>query len=149
MQKLLLDKRTGPLIQTLSNKQVFSKSLSHVFGRDTKPSQELLDIFWNALKYKDGNLKTHKIQQYVHERRVHRSRWVDGLVRAARHIPIKLINGPADPVSGRHMVERYREVMGRDVDISLLGEHIGHYPHVEDTATVYKHIVAFYGMHSI
>ena len=44
-------------------------------------------------------------------------------------VPIRLINGAADPISGRHMAERYRELISKP-DIFLL-EKIGHYPQTE------------------
>jgi pimeloyl-ACP methyl ester carboxylesterase len=42
---------------------------------------------------------------------------------------IRLINGALDPVSGRHMAERFAELVP-NADIVLL-EEAGHYPHVE------------------
>ena len=44
-------------------------------------------------------------------------------------VPLRLINGPDDPVSGKHMAERYRELVP-EADIVLL-EGIGHYPQTE------------------
>lgn len=54
-------------------------------------------------------------------------------------MPTLLINGPGDPVSGRHMVERYNELIVREggkTNVTFLGERIGHYPHLEDTKSV-------------
>ena len=48
---------------------------------------------------------------YIH-RAKHRTRWVDALrlgeQETKRPVPCILINGPADPVSGAHLVQRYR-----------------------------------------
>jgi len=46
---------------------------------------------------------------YIAERKLYRERWVGALRKT--DVPIRVINGPADPVSGRHMIERYRELI--------------------------------------
>jgi len=56
-----------------------------------------------------------------------RERWVNALQRAA--LPLKLIDGAADPVSGAHMVKRYCELV-QNPDVSVLDD-IGHYPQLE------------------
>ncbi|MGB1582041.1 MAG: alpha/beta fold hydrolase, partial [Nevskiales bacterium] len=70
----------------------------------------------------------HKLIRYINDRREHRDRWVEALQQA--DIPLRLINGPADPVSGRHMTERYRQLVPNP-DIVLLDDAVGHYPQVE------------------
>ena len=57
-------------------------------------------------------------------------------------MPMRFINGLLDPVSGAHMVERYRELIpGPDV-IELEG--IGHYPQVEAPGRVLEAFFAFH-----
>jgi pimeloyl-ACP methyl ester carboxylesterase len=65
---------------------------------------------------------------YIAERRQFRERWVRAL-REAR-MPLALVNGSADPVSGAHMVARFREVVGTQHFIRELPG-IGHYPQLE------------------
>ncbi|MDP2226463.1 MAG: hypothetical protein Q8J78_03180 [Moraxellaceae bacterium] len=43
--------------------------------------------------------------------------------------PLKLIDGAADPFSGRHMVTRFQKLVPHS-DLTVL-EHIDHYPQVE------------------
>ena len=62
------------------------------------------------------------------ERRAQRERWVGGLINS--QCAIGLINGPADPISGRHAAERYKELVPHPW-VYILEDHIGHYPHVE------------------
>ena len=45
-------------------------------------------------------------------------------------VPLALINGALDPVSGAHMVARFFEVVG-EPDYRLSLPTIGHYPQVE------------------
>jgi pimeloyl-ACP methyl ester carboxylesterase len=54
---------------------------------------------------------------------------------------MRLVNGPEDPVSGRHMANRYEEIVPHP-DVVLL-EGIGHYPQVEDPARTLRAFVEF------
>ena len=63
----------------------------------------------------------------MEERRRFRERWVGALIEA--RVPIRVIDGAADPVSGAHMVARYKELVP-NVDALLL-PNIGHYPQLE------------------
>ena len=68
-----------------------------------------------------------KIIQYIRERRTHRERWVGATLRA--DIPLCLINGLDDPISGASIVKRWRELLPDAKVIELPG--IGHYPQWE------------------
>jgi len=57
-------------------------------------------------------------------------------------IPLCLINGSVDPVSGKHMVARYRELNCRLDYLAELPE-IGHYPQVEAPIEVAGHYLNF------
>ncbi len=127
IQKLLLSP-LGPLLNRAFGFSRFAKSFSAVFGPDTQPTNEELREFWRLLNHpKDARL-THALIRYMHDRREHRERWVDALRRSPA--PIRLVNGLVDPVSGSHLVDRYRELVDPDVDVVRL-ENIGHYPQVE------------------
>ena len=56
-------------------------------------------------------------------------------------MPLKLIDGADDPVSGRHMAERYREIVPAAEVVVLDG--IGHYPQIEDPDGVWRGFAAF------
>ncbi|MEX2253374.1 MAG: alpha/beta hydrolase, partial [Thermoleophilaceae bacterium] len=47
-----------------------------------------------------------------------------------------------DPISGRRMAERYREVVPNP-DVVLLDDRIGHWPQIEDPEAVTRHFLAF------
>ena len=132
IQKLLLSP-IGPLVSRLSSKRTFDRSFSAVFGADTKPSKEELDAFWRLIDHNDGKHVFHSLIAYMTERKQHRERWVKALQRSV--VPIGLINGSVDPVSGAHMVARYREVVSPDHYVVELRE-IGHYPQVEAPGAV-------------
>lgn len=127
IQKLLLSP-IGPLVNKLSTKRTFDKAFSGVFGRDSKPSAYELDSFWRLINHNEGKIVFHKLITYMSDRKVHRERWVQALRHSV--VPIALINGSVDPVSGAHMVSRYREVVSTDHFIVELPT-VGHYPQVE------------------
>lgn len=139
IQKLLLGP-LGPFINRLTTKRTFDKSLSAVFGPGTKPSPEELDAFWRLINYNDGKHGFHNLITYMTDRKTHRERWVKALQESL--VPIALINGSVDPVSGAHMVARYREVVSPNHFIVELAE-IGHYPQVEAPKAVLEAYLQF------
>ena len=87
VQKLLLSP-VGPLVTKLSNKRVFERSLSEVFGRNTQPSREHLDSFWTLINENDGKRVFHNLITYMSDRKQHRERWVRALQESV--VPIAL-----------------------------------------------------------
>jgi pimeloyl-ACP methyl ester carboxylesterase len=126
VQRLMLSP-LGPALAQHMTLGAFSRSFSKVFGPDTKPSQAELAEFWQLVDSGEGLRMAHKLFHYIPERRRHRARWVGALQRGG--VALTLVNGPEDPVSGLHMVARYRELVPRPDVVLLPG--IGHYPHVE------------------
>ena len=131
VQKLLLS-AAGPLISRLLTEVRVKRSLAEVFGPDTPPSAEQLDALWRLISHADGQLIAHRLIHYVRERKTHRSRWVGALRTAA--VPLRFIDGLADPVSGPLMVDRYLELIP-DPDVIEL-ENVGHFPQLEAPALV-------------
>ena len=129
----LLESPLGSFIARLFGKKQFELSFTAVFGSATRPSQTELDGFWQLMSLRHGNHLLHKLIHYMADRRSHRERWLLALRDSC--VPVMLINGSADPVSGAHMVTRYRElVRGGDTIVELAA--IGHYPQVEAPAAV-------------
>lgn len=117
----------GPLFARLASEARFSANFAEVFGPRTQPSAAELHTVWRLNQHHDGLRVMPKIIRYLDERRQQRRRWVEALQRAT--VPLRFVNGPEDPVSGRHMAERYRELVPNP-DVVLL-EGIGHYPQLE------------------
>lgn len=139
IQKLLAG-RLGPILTRVLDRAAFGRSFSAVFGPGTQPSEEALDRFWAIVTERGGKRSLHRGLHYIEERRRFRARWVEALVRS--RCPVGLINGSMDPVSGAHMVRRYREVVRPDDFIVELPE-IGHYPQVEDPQSVLRAYLDF------
>ncbi|MEO0369420.1 MAG: alpha/beta hydrolase [Pseudomonadota bacterium] len=128
IQKLMLSSLGRYLNRFLGFPQ-FKKSFASVFGAQTKPTEDDLRDFWEIIHYNQGKHVFHNLITYILDRKEHRERWLRGLQQS--NIPLALINGSQDPVSGAHLVTRYRE-LGCRLDALTELQHIGHYPQVED-----------------
>ncbi len=139
IQRLLRNPVFGPILGRLLSERRFRESFRAVFGPDTQPSDEDLRAFWMLVSHNGGTRVAHRLIRYMNERERHRVRWTDAL----RHTrtPLRLINGPEDPVSGAAMAERFRALVP-DADVVLL-EGIGHYPQVEAPERVREAFLAF------
>ena len=145
VQKLLLNTFVGPYVHYTMSYWLFSKSLNEVFGPHSQLTPHESMIYWDALNYNHGATVIHLIQRYIIDRQVYRERWVGALIQSAANIHIQLINGPYDPVSGRHMAARYAELVPQSsCNVVILGDMIGHYPQLEDKDNVHKHIASHF-----
>ncbi len=126
IQKLLISPVGSMLVYFLNQKKL-KKSFDNIFGKDTQATEKEMDEFYALMEYKNGKMIFHKLIRYMSDRKKYRERWVAALQNSP--VPILLINGAADPISGRHMTERYRELIPNPVIVLL--EKIGHYPQTE------------------
>jgi pimeloyl-ACP methyl ester carboxylesterase len=143
LQKVLSRTPLGDFLSPLQgsglSRRMIEPTINELFGPDTKPSRRMLDLFHEILEHNDGKRVTHKVGRFVNDRYAHRNRWV----RAMRQtdVPMRLIDGPADPNSGRHMAQRYLEVIP-DPDVVMLDDNIGHWPQIEAPDAVLENFLA-------
>jgi pimeloyl-ACP methyl ester carboxylesterase len=138
-QRLLIGP-IGPIFGKLIPDSRFAQSLASVFGPHTQPTSEELTEFIYLFRYNGGKKIAHKLIQYMRERTVHRERWLDAL--HSIDMPFRFINGLDDPVSGKHLVKRFRELIPEQEDIVELAG-VGHFPHFEAPKAVLKHYQQF------
>ena len=138
MQKLLMSP-IGFLIGPRFNRERMRATFDRVFGINTRPSESEMDAFWTMIATNNGPAIMHRLIRYMAERPVHRDRWVAAMQNTS--VPMRVIDGAQDPISGVHMVQRYRELIP-DADTVLLPG-IGHYPQVEAPEDVLEHYLAF------
>ncbi len=138
VQKLLLSP-LGWMIGRTFGRNALSDSFSQIFGAQTRPSESALDDFWSLIDCNNGPRILHKLINYIPQRRRLRERWVGALQRG--DVPLRVIDGEFDPISGAHMVERYRQLVPH-ADTVLLAN-IGHYPQIEAPVQVLKHYLEF------
>lgn len=137
-QKLLLSP-LGWMLGRAFSREGLAKSFSQIFGPQTRPSESVLDDFWSLVEANNGPRILHKLIGYIPERRVQRDRWVSAMQRG--EVPLRVIDGAVDPISGAHMVERYCQLIPAPDTVLLAG--IGHYPQTEAPVQVLKHYLAF------
>jgi pimeloyl-ACP methyl ester carboxylesterase len=113
--------------------------MNAIFGRHSRPSDAELHALWTLVSCNDGTRVMPRLIHYIDERRRQRGRWVE--VLQTTKVPLRFINGAVDPVSGRHMAERYRELVPNP-DVVIL-EDIGHYPQLEDPDGVLRAYLEF------
>lgn len=138
VQKLLLSP-IGPLIGRLFSRKKLAASFAQVFGPHTQPSASELDDFWSLIAANNGPAMMHRLIRYMPERRVNRDRWVAAMQTTA--VPMRVIDGAVDPISGAHMVARYRELIAKPDTVLLEG--IGHYPQTEAADQVLAYYLQF------
>ncbi len=139
IQKLLLGP-FGKLANMLFGKQSLKKNLTQVFGPNTPPSDEEIDAFWEIMNYNNGKRIFSRTINYINDRKRNRENWVKALQET--RTPLILVNGPEDPVSGIHLVARYKELVPNPNFVIL--DDIGHYPNVEAPAAVNIEALKFF-----
>ena len=140
IQKLLRSP-LAPLLLRLFDQRAFRRNMKALFGPATQPDDADLARFWALIEHNGGRANMGRLLHYIGERKLHRERWVGALVGAS--VPLRLIAGMDDPVSGAHMVQRYRQLVPRADVVHLPG--IGHYPQWEAAARVAESVAALAG----
>ena len=143
IQKLLLSPIGGLLIRFL-NKNAIRKSMHNIFGSNTPPSDQDIDDFWTLISANNGHQHMHLLLDYMKQRKQYRERWVSALQNA--NAPLRLTAGMADPISGAHMVARYKQLIPNADVIEL--DQIGHYPQIESAEAVLKSMTSFLGRYT-
>lgn len=138
IQKLLLSP-LGFLLWRFVSEKRFRRSFSSIFGRGTRPSPSELAEFWSLITFNDGVRVSHRTIRYMKERQTYRARWT-GILQHT-HVPLRFVNGTADPVSGAHVVARYRELIPNPDVVAL--ENTGHYPQLEHPLAVVRAFFQF------
>jgi pimeloyl-ACP methyl ester carboxylesterase len=138
IQKMLANRVLGPIVARAMNYRAFEKNLLEVSGRQPPSRVDLTDL-WHLMERDGGRQSLARLLNYMEQRRRNRERWVGALVQS--RVPRRLLCGALDPVSGRHLAERYRKLVP-DPDVVLF-EGLGHYPHLEDPAAVLEAYLEF------
>jgi pimeloyl-ACP methyl ester carboxylesterase len=126
IQTLLAKPLLGPMLARFMSYEKFEANMLAISGA-VPPTREELEDLWSLAERDDGRLALARLIGYMAQRRRKRSRWVGALVET--HVPRRLVCGAVDPVSGRHLAERYRELVP-EPDVVVL-EDVGHYPQLE------------------
>uniref|UniRef100_A0A8D0CQ31 Mesoderm specific transcript n=1 Tax=Sander lucioperca TaxID=283035 RepID=A0A8D0CQ31_SANLU len=123
--------RTGHLIINslcLSNGGIFPEThyprLLQKLLKDSSFLAPVLTRLTNYMIFQKG------ILQYINQRLKHRERWVG--VLTSTFVPLHMIYGPLDPVNPHpQFIRLYQQLVQRST-VTILDEHISHYPQLED-----------------
>ena len=140
IQKLLAMPVVGTFLARTMSYAKFEAAMLRISGRHP-PSREELQDLWVLVEREEGRQALARLINYMAQRRRNRARWVGALVESS--VPRRLICGAADPVSGAHLADRYRQLVP-DPDVVVL-EGIGHYPQLEDPDRVVNEYFRFRG----
>ncbi|MES2885683.1 MAG: alpha/beta hydrolase [Pseudomonadota bacterium] len=139
VQKLLRSP-LGPLMVGFMKEEKLTESMQKIFGPKTQPNAQECKAFWQLVSHNDGRRIMPKLIRYIDERIAQRGRWVPAM--QFTKVPMRLINGQVDPVSGEHMAARYHELIPNPDIVLLPG--IGHYPQVEAPDLVLQALFDFH-----
>ncbi|MEM6413640.1 MAG: alpha/beta hydrolase [Pseudomonadota bacterium] len=135
----------GALVSAVFTRDKLKASFDEIFGPETKASDGEIAAHWKLITENGGRRVMHRLMQYIPERRRHGERWVAALKDTI--IPLRIIIGAEDPISGSHLFKAYqKELPGSD---GVLLENIGHYPHTEAPQRVLDAFEAFHHKHKI
>ena len=138
VQKVLMSP-VGFIVGRLFNRAKLGKNFKNIFGPNTQPTEGELDDFWTLIEGNGGRYVFHLLIRYMAERVQYRERWVGAL--QATKIPLRFINGLADPISGVHMAQRYQELIPNPDVVEL--KDIGHFPLIEAPQAVLQQFLSF------
>lgn len=131
IQKALAHRTFGPLLAHAITFGAFRRTM-HRIGGIRPPSDSDLRDLWSLQVRNGGRRALARCLNYMEQRRQNRARWVGALIESS--VPRRLLCGALDPVSGRHLADRYRELVPQP-DVVLFDE-LGHYPHLESPGQV-------------
>lgn len=135
----LLASPLGPLVTRLTTRARFASAMQQICRRALGDAD--LDAMWALIEHDQGRRVMPQLIGYMAERRRQRDRWVGALQQAP--VPLRLVNGLDDPISGAHMVARYRELVAPADVVELAG--VGHYPQLEAPDAVVAAVLEFAG----
>lgn len=141
-QRLLLNPVLGPALAWFMSIHTFAASISKVFG--IKPSDEDVEEFYALVMRGDGRSIAHLNIRYMTDRVENKDRYESALKRWSDQTgAFLLIDGPCDPVSGRHLAEAVQ----RDVPkarVVYLADDVGHWPQLEAPRPLLDAFFAFH-----
>lgn len=134
----LLASPLGPLVTRFSTEVRFRLSLRELFGPSTQPTDGELRQLYQLVERADGKRALADLIAYMEERKANRERWVGAFVKTK--VPMTVINGSLDPVSGAHMITRLLELRPATPVVRL---DVGHFPQLEAPEVVLDAFLQF------
>lgn len=128
IQKLLLNRFTGPIVARLSNKKTLARNLKNIYFDASTISQVEIDALWTMMTYNNGRSVLHKTTQYIKQRYTYWDRWIGALKTS--ELPINIVWAKEDLVAVVKIAETIYEET-KDSELIVLDD-LGHFPMLED-----------------
>jgi pimeloyl-ACP methyl ester carboxylesterase len=136
----LLHSPAGAVLGPLSSEFMYRRTFGEILGRPLPA--EMLHEMWLATTANGGRWVQHDLLRYIDERRELSGRWVRAL--EGYDGPLAFVWGPADPISGAHVLVRLRERLPQATFVGLDdAPAVGHYPQLEDPQRVGQALADF------
>jgi pimeloyl-ACP methyl ester carboxylesterase len=136
----LLHSPLGRFLAPVVSERTFTAAMRQIMGR--LPAAEDLHQMWLSIEFDGGKAVQHRLLRYIDERRTYAPRWQEALETYAG--PTLFIWGPADPISGGHVIPRLEERLPGARIVALDETQVtGHYPQVENPEAVLAALVPF------
>jgi pimeloyl-ACP methyl ester carboxylesterase len=136
----LLHGPAGAVLGPMSSELLYRRTMGRILGRSV--SGDVLHQMWLATSAGGGRWVQHGLLGYIDERHQFSERWVGAMESYGG--PMAFIWGPADPISGAHVLERLRKRLPAATFVEL-GDApaTGHYPQLENPEAVAAALTAF------
>jgi len=128
IQKLLKNKRIGPLVAKLASQRTFVRNMKNIWYDSSKITTKELKEMWLLLIAGNGRKVLPKLTQYINERSIYWHRWIGALQQT--EIPVKIVWATEDPVAVKDIAIKLHEEIPTS-EIRFL-EKTGHYPMLEN-----------------
>jgi len=116
----------GPWFYIFIGKPSLRRTFNNIFG-EIKATDQEIDDFWALTEHNNGKKVMPYVMRYLHEREKKKVRWEKALAECP--VPLKLINGVEDPISGQNIVDLFKIKVPNGEVVELKG--VGHYPQTE------------------
>ena len=127
-QRLLMNKKTGPILTNLATEAYFQYNLKKCWYDKSKYSKEEISVLYEIGMTKEARAVFPQISLYNHERKKFWNRWIsNGIYKT--DIPIKIYWADKDPIAVIEMAHELKRNIPT-ANLKIL-EDVGHYPMLE------------------
>ncbi len=127
IQKLLLNRLSGPVMARLSSKRTLAKNLRNIYFDGSKVTELEVDALWRMMTFNDGRLVLPQTTQYIKQRYTYWHRWIGALKNT--DLMTHIVWAEEDPVA----VVAMAHVLHHEIKNSRLNliPDSGHFPMLE------------------
>ena len=142
MQKLLLNKKVGPLISKVSRYSLFRKTILSAHGAPIDEG-DIIGLWQNCVM-QNGHKKNHHLIRYLNDRkRFERTRWLPALSIASKTLPTHICWGDADQVARVEMAHYLKNQICHGAKLTLM-PNAGHFCQLGSPDLWVESVLSFY-----